>query len=214
MTRIMDAMTAVYALLVQLALAALGVLLAVAFAVGAAVAAHPPLLARLRRGADRRVSMRRATRALDIPRNVDHWFYRHHRTYGAGVALLALVLLGFLTFGSAPEAWARAFGPAYRDVAGILVDTARLVLWLFGVLALVVGVVVFVRPSALKGLEAKANRWVTPRRALRGLEREYDHAETWMARYPRAWGVTIAAVCGLCLLALVLHAGAIARLAG
>ena len=207
-------MTPAISIAAQLGMVVLAVLLALAFVVGAAVAVRPALLEGVRHRADRRVSMRRATRSLDVPRNVDRWFYRHHRIYGAFVVALAVLLLGVLTFGSAPAAWHRAFGPEYREVAAIIVDTARVVLWVLGIFALAIGVVVFVRPSALKGVEARANRWVTTRRAFRGLEREYHGTESWIARHPRAWGVAVAAATGIALLALSLRAGVIARLTG
>lgn len=207
-------MTAAAASLVQVGIVALALLLALAFVVAVVVAIRPALLERLRGRADRRYSMRRATRALDIPRNIDRWFYRHHRLYGAFVVVLAALLLGFLTFGTAPEAWHRAFGPDYREVAAIVVDTARIVLWGLGLFALVIGVVVFVRPSALKAFETWANRWVTPRRATRGLEREFRGIEAWLLRHARGWGIAVAVVTCLCLVALFLHMDSIARLGG
>lgn len=207
-------MSATMGLIVQMGLAVLGVLLVLAFAVGAAVALRPGLLDHLQAATDRRFSMRRATRPLDIPRNVDRWFYRYHRIYGAFVVALSLVLLGFLMFGAEPNAWYQVFGRQYRDIAAIVVDAGRIVLWGLGIFTLVIGVVVFVRPSALKRFEAAANRWITPRRALRGLEREIDFPASWVARHPRGWGLAVAVVSALCLLALVLHAGAVARLGG
>jgi len=204
----------VAALLTQLLLTALGIMLAIGFAVGLGVAIRPAILGRLRSAGDRRVSMRRATRALDIPHNIDRWFYRHHRLYGAFVVTLSVVLLAFLTFGTTPQVWLHSLPVADRGIGGILVDTARLVLWALGLFALVIGVVVLVRPSALKRFETWANRWVTPRRALKGLDHDVRGLDDWIARHPRGWGITIAVVTGLCLLALLLHGGAVSRLGG
>jgi len=39
---------------------------------------------------------------------------------------------------------------------------ARWAMWLFAILAWVIGMIVLIRPSALKGVEAKSNRWVEP----------------------------------------------------
>jgi hypothetical protein len=186
----------------ELVRAVVAALLAVAGLVGLLVAVHPPLLDRLRGPGDRRVSMRRATRALDVPRNADRWFYRHHRVYGTVVILLSVVLLTALAFGSAPAAWERALAPAWGAGAGIVADTARVVLWVLGLVTLVIGVVVLVRPSALKSVERWANRWITPRRALRGLEREHRAADRWLAAHPRLWGLAMALLCGAALLAL------------
>ena len=78
---------------IQALLLALGVMLAVALALGLAVAVRPALLERFERSSDRRYSMRELTRPLDVPHNIDPYFYRHHRLYGAAVVILAVALL-------------------------------------------------------------------------------------------------------------------------
>lgn len=203
-------MTTVAAVLVQLAMLALAILLAVAALVGIVVALRPAALERLRRASQRRRE-RRLSERLNRPYNLDRWFYRRHRLYGAAVGALALVLLGYLTFGDASYRWLTAVEPRYRGVAVMLIDAARVLLWLFGIFALVIATVVFVRPSALKGVEDKVNRWITPGRKS-GLDQEFRGPDQWAARHPRAWGVTVALVSLACLLALLLHAGSLARM--
>lgn len=203
-------MTTTAAVLVQLAMIALAVLLAVAALVGTVVALQPAALERLRRVSQQRREVHLSER-LNRPYNLDRWFYRRHRLYGAVVAALALVLLGYLTFGDASYRWLAVVEPRYRGVAAMLIDVARVLLWLFGVFALVIATVVFVRPSALKGVEDKVNRWISPGRSA-GLEREYRGPDRWAVRHPRAWGVTVALVSLACLLALLLHAGSLARM--
>jgi len=208
-------MTTVAALLLQALILALGVLLAIAMVIGILVALRPQLLERFETRSGQRFSMRRATRLFDIPRNVDRWFYRHHRVYGAAVVVLAVALLSFLAFGQPQVAWYSLFDPGNRVAGEIVIDTARIVLWLLGLFALAVGVVVFLRPSALKAFEAWSNRWLTPRRALRNVEAaEYHGAEQWVRRHPRGWGVAVAVLSAVCLLALILQVPAILRLAG
>jgi hypothetical protein len=202
--------TAVAAVLVQLAMLALAVLLAVASMIGAVVALKPAALERMRRAGQRRREARLSER-LNRPYNLDRWFYRRHRLYGAVVGALALVLLGYLTFGDASYRWLSVVEPRYRGVASMFIDAGRILLWLFGIFALVIATVVFVRPSALKGIEAKVNRWTSLGRSA-GLEREFRGPDQWAVRYPRAWGVTVALVSLSCLLALLLHAGSLARM--
>lgn len=208
-------MTTVAALLLQALILALGALLAIAMVIGIVIALRPQLLERFESQSGQRFSMRRATRVFDIPRNVDRWFYRHHRIYGAAVVILAVTLLSFLAFGQPQLAWQSLFEPANRVAGEILVDTARVILWILGLFALAVGVVVFLRPSALKAFEAWSNRWLTPRRALRNVEAtEYHGAEQWVRRHPRGWGVAVALLSAVCLLALILQLPAILRIAG
>lgn len=197
------------AALVQFAMIALALLLVLACATGALVMLRPSLLERLQRVGDARA----AARTLNTEYNIDSWFYRRNRLYGAAVGLLAIVLLGYLTFGDASYRWLNAVEPSYRDVAAIVADSARIVLWLFGTFALIIATVVFTRPSALKGLESVVNRWISPPRSFRGLGRELQGPDRWVARHPRAWGALIAIGSAMCLLALVLHAGSLARMA-
>lgn len=195
----MDATTA---LIVSAGLTVLAALLMVTALLGAAVAVRPQLLTRLRAATDRRYSLRRATRPLDIPRNADHLFYRHHRLYGAVVVALALFLLHFLVFGERQPFWRELFPTDYRDIAVVLADVARLVLWIFSVFALMIGTLVFARPSVLKRFERRANRWLTPRRVTYDLDREYRWLDEHLGRRPRLWGSVTLIASLICLGAL------------
>lgn len=198
-------MTAVTILLLKALLLAMAALLAIAMVLGLAVAIRPALLERLQQTSDQRYSMRRATRSLDIPRNVDRWFYRHHRAYGAAVVLLALFLLSFIAFGSSGDVVAGLFPRRYQGLGVILMDFSWLVMWVLGLCSLLVGVVVFIRPSALKRWEHRANRWLTLRRVTRDLEHEYSAPGEWVRRFPRTWGLVIAVASAICIVALILH---------
>jgi hypothetical protein len=198
-------MDPIASLLIASAMAVLAGLLALTAIIGGAVAVRPALLERLRRTSDRRYSLRRATGPLDRPRNIDRWFYRHHRAYGTVVVLLALFLLYFLAFGELRATWALMMGAEYRDIAELLGELARILLWIGAVLALLIGTVVFVRPSALKTLETGANRWLTLRRATRSLDREYGGLDARVARRPRLWGTITAVSSVVLLIALIVQ---------
>lgn len=198
-------MTETTALLVSLALMILALLLALTALIGGLVALKPDMLGRLRATTDRRYSFRPVTRPLDMPRNIDALLYRYHKVYGPVVMILAAFLLYFLAFGEQRAFWQELFPPGYRDSAAIIADVAQLVLWIFSVFALTVGTVVFVRPSALKGLESRANRWFTARRVSDRLDREYDWVDQRLGQHPRAWGVVTLIASVICLAALVVQ---------
>ena len=193
------------ALLVTAALAILSVLLAATALLGGVVALRPEVLGRLRAASDRRYSLRRATRPLDVPRNIDRLLYRHHRAYGSVVVVLALFLLYFLAFGEQQPFWRELFPREYREIAAILSEVARLVLGFFAVFALMIGTLVFARPSALKRLEARVNRWATARRATYSLDREYGWLDEQLGRRPRLWGAVTCLVSVICLIALLVQ---------
>lgn len=161
----------------------------------------------------RRFSLRSVTRPLDVARNIDRLLYHHHEAYGTVVVLLAPFLLYFLAFGQQQVFWRELFPPDYRAIAGIVADVAGLVLWILSVFALMVGTVVFVSPSALKGLEARVNRWFTGRSVSERLDREYDWLDERLGRNPRLWGWVTFISSVICLAALLVQWQAL-RLAG
>lgn len=87
---------------------------------------------------------------------IDRWFYRHHRLLGAAIALAAGYVLGFLVFQFSPAALASLLATAVED-ARMRADLATIAQWLlfFAVLlAYTVGLILMIRPSALKPIEA------------------------------------------------------------
>jgi len=88
---------------------------------------------------------------LDARRAIERPLYRHHRVFGA--AVIAGALAWFATL------W------ALRDrlpVPGEFAGTMTLAGCTLAAFALCIGVFLVIRPSALKGLEAAANRWIEP----------------------------------------------------
>lgn len=179
----------------------IGVLLSITLCIGTAVAVRPQWLDSLRQ-AGGRLSLRRATRVLDAPRNIDHIFYRYHRAYGAVVIALAIFLLYFLSFVEVGTGWSNVLGIQDEEVLAMLGTWARFILWIFAIFALMIGTIVFVRPSALKNLEQWANRWLTPRFMMRSIQSENYFIDRGASARPRLWGVTVAVVSLISLTAL------------
>lgn len=154
-----------------------------------------PRIAILASGAlNRRFSGRRAMRPLEIPRPTERAFYRHHRLLGAALvlAVAAFFLLYFLNFprDSVLAALAREYG---RGPADAFLQAAEWFFLLANGLIGVLGMLVLIRPSVLKPVEAWANRWISTRRALKGLEQEHDPLDRFTLRHPRLTGVLVLA---------------------
>lgn len=183
-------------------MAVFAVLLAITLIIGIAVAISPQFLERLRRRGEIHFSLRRATRVLDEPRHIDHIFYRYHRAYGSVVVALSIFLLYFLAFVEVRAGWSSVLGIEDEAVLTMLGTWARFILWLFAIFALMIGTIVFVRPSALKSLEQWANKWLTPQYVSKDTQSEYYLIDRGATRHPRLWGVIIATVSLVCLAAL------------
>ncbi len=94
----------------------------------------------------------RLQEVLERQRFVERFIYRHHRLFGSAIVAGALVLLALLGAGQA------RFGTAWLGRSGG--RDAVFLVWALAVAALVIGIIVLVRPSALKGVETLANRWI------------------------------------------------------
>lgn len=136
---------------------------------------RPAMFERLNRAASRWISMRRLDRGVDRRVSLEQWFYRHHRSLGMLVCIGAGYV--FVFFGlQFDKALALQHLPARLPVRlqpGVLeglLDALVLISLTGAVAALFVGLMLWLRPSVLRGLEGRANRWVSVRRATRFLD--------------------------------------------
>lgn len=87
---------------------------------------------------------------VDRPRRIERFIYRHHRLFGSAIVVGALTVMGVVWLFR--KVW---LGGSGGSVTALLVRA--LIVAVF-----VIGIIVLVRPSALKGVEALANRWIQP----------------------------------------------------
>lgn len=146
---------------------------------------------------NRRFSARKISRPIEIPVNVDRYFYRHAKLVGvtltigaAGLLTLNWQLPGYVQPNS-PELWVW------------LSEALHWFLWISGIAIFFIGLACLVRPSLLKPLEGKANQWVSTRQKTRFLNEEYTPLDSLLQQNPRLIGTIIAAVSSLLLLILL-----------
>lgn len=130
-------------------------------------------------------------RKLDEPHQLERLFYRHHVVMGALILAGSLYSLWFIWRLQGGELLVLFPAAANRVLLEILQSVLIHVLLLGNLLALVIGLVVIVRPSLLKGLESRANRWVSSDRALSSLDKRVDVADRIIPGYPRLLGLLI-----------------------
>ena len=167
-------------------------LLLLSLVAGVLMVFRPSLIISLNKKSGSSFSFRRSTRVLEIPNYVDHAFYHHHRIVGLVITLTSAYVLYYFT-----QVYHAAIitdfmaGSKYTDIVEILAASVRLFLLWTGLATLVIGVIIFVRPSLLKGIETWSNRWISTRQATKSLAVERDQVNQLVYKYPRLVGIII-----------------------
>jgi hypothetical protein len=141
---------------------------------------------------NRWVSTRAAIRPLEEYRTISRPLYRMHRLVGALIcagALYSLIVLGMPSGESAITKSLSGIGPP--RFSAWLSESLRYVLLAGNFGALLFGLVFVVRPSALKSLEAWADRRISERKAIEPLEKMRMSADQLVRRHPRPVGVLV-----------------------
>ena len=174
----------------EIALFSIGLL---ALAAGLLLFFRPDVAARLNR------PLHRAFPGINASIRPERYYYRHHRITGpatmAGGLLLLLISLYLPGIGFfAPSH--PAIHPMFRDAAAIFAAVSGLCITVFGL-------VVFIRPSALKRFESTVNQPVTRERIASVIDRVRHCLAAFTETRPRLAGALIAA-CGILILLLFL----------
>jgi hypothetical protein len=141
---------------------------------------------------DRWVSTRQVIRPLEKQHSIARPMYRMHRLVGALIcagALYALIVLG--TAQGAAAITKSLSGLGSRYFVEWLSDSLRLFLLIGNAGALVFGLFFILRPSALKRLEAWADRSISGRQATKPLEISHHPADKFVRAHPRMVGALV-----------------------
>ena len=99
------------------------------------------------------------TTIIDRRFTIERGIYRHHRLFGAFVIAGAFSGLALLfSIGSAQPAVVSAIAALGPTGVGVVVASGAITV----LLVLLAGGTLILRPSALKGIEGRANRWIDP----------------------------------------------------
>lgn len=170
-------------------------LLMLAFVVGLLLLVRPAVIIRLNTRLGKRFSMRHATKFLEVPKNIDRLFYRHHIIMGVIISLTSAYVLYYFALVYDPTVIAEyAKSTANALVIDILINTLRVLMLICSAVILVLGIVILFRPSLLKRVELWANRWISTRQLARPLSTEKDQLNQLVYKYPHFIGLIITLV--------------------
>jgi hypothetical protein len=148
------------------------------------------------------VSMRPATKPLEIPRDTRPLVQKYRYGFAAVFILgAAFALYGLLfQFESLAAVRLLGLGAMAPDAAHWFVDSLRWLLILGNVLAIVAGILLAFFPARVEAIEARAGRWFSVRKATKGADDMRVRLDPLVEVYPRAVGVTVIVI-GLALIA-------------
>jgi hypothetical protein len=171
-------------------------------AVGVMLLASPKALFAMNQRLSRWVDTSAGFQKLEQPHNSERLFYRHHRIIGTLVTVGAVFVLWRWLF-AFPKATVKVLflGTHASPNAAWLVPAIDWLIIGLHVFVLVIGVVIFARPSLLKGLEKTANAW--HRVPAAPLDKVIGTLDTGFALYPRLGGLLLISAAGGCLVSLL-----------
>lgn len=164
-------------------------LAAVLFVFGLALIIVPRRVMRIGNLFNRWISSNGFFEFLNRPRYQERFIYRHYRIFGSVIVVITVATSYMLVFYTSRENIlngidAFAQGAFYQWLFLILYH----VLLVLNALALVIGIIVFFRPSLLKRLEKWGNRWVRIEEKLARFDKIYEIPENILPGRPRWFG--------------------------
>lgn len=164
----------------------------VSLIIGLILLLQPSIIFRVNSRVDKKYSLRRMSKFIEVPNNVDHMFYRHHRILGIIVTLTsAYVLYYFLAVYDAAIVADFLKGSSYAFLYDILINASRLFMLICSAIIVLLGVAIFIRPSQLKTVEGWANHWISTRKPAHPLSVEHDQVNQLAYKYPRLTGLIV-----------------------
>jgi hypothetical protein len=165
---------------------------AICLAVGLFLFIAPQHFLRYTAQLNRWISTDAAFASLDRPHPVDRYFYRRHLWIGSLLVLGSLYILYVFWVYYDRARVLPALPVIYSETASAWIyDSLAILLRGTGLVGLVAGVVVTVRPSLLKTLEETANRWISTERLTRPLDRQQELPPQWFPGRARWFGLAI-----------------------
>jgi hypothetical protein len=144
---------------------------------------------------NRWVSMRSASRPLEIPRDTTQAVQRNRYALGAifvaGGAFAAYVLTTRYNVGAAKQFF--HLSTLHPVLGAWFADSIRWILIVGNVVAIGVGILLAFFPAALARLEARGSSWFSQRRLFKGADNPNLSLDNWVAAHPRRAGVIIVA---------------------
>jgi hypothetical protein len=151
---------------------------------------------------NRWVSLRKSLKSMEEPHDIGKAVYGHRRWFGAafavGGAFAIFTLLAKVEVAAAVSTLGMNATPV---IVTWIVESLRWILVAGGALAVVIGVMLVLSADALRALEARVNRWYSPRQLGKGADTMHLTLDRWVETFPRTAGWMLALGAAIVLIA-------------
>ena len=174
---------------------------ALSFAFGVWMLLRPDQALRFNQRASTWVSMERLATVMDKRRSTERLVYHYHLVYGALLLAAGLFTLYVMSGGR----WGRNVVTTFSlgEWSWLVSDVTTLLMITIGLLATVLGIIILIRPSLLRGVEAQLNRWINTDDDLKVLDSVHYAPDRFASRHARSVAAVIAIGSLYALVALV-----------
>lgn len=159
------------------------------FAYGVWMLLQPEQALRFNQRASKWVPTDGFSEAMDKPRATEWFFYRYHRIYGTLVLASGLFILYVMSAGH----WGRDLMTvlSLSEWSWLVSDVTTLLMIMTGFLAAALGIIMLIRPSLLRGVEAWLNRWIATENNLKPFDVLYYAPDQFVSRHARLMAALI-----------------------
>ena len=138
-----------------------------------------------------RISLREKTKSIETPIKSEPFFYKYSKISGTILIIGSLfVLYTLATFdlnSLIPYLPQSISIPAWKW----LLNAGQIFFTITCIFTLVFGLIVFIRPSAVKNFEQIANHWISTRKHFSKMSNDINLANKLVNTYPRSFGAFI-----------------------
>ncbi|GEM_PF-3137289 len=129
---------------------------------------------------------------INKPRYKEVYFYRHHKIFGAIIFISTLVCLYTMVISIGIESTTNSLmNISKSEFEGWLFVNLYYILIFTNILAVIFGIIMIIRPSALKTFEIWSNHWVDTDSSLKKLDAQKDLPDRILPGNPRIFGLFI-----------------------
>ena len=153
---------------------------------------NPKILTKYSKNLNRWISTTDFFNLLDKPRHMERRIYHYHRLFGFFITLGATYSLFIFIFDMNTQEIMNALPVIINaSISEWIYEIVYYLLIIANGLALIAGIIILIRPSLLKGLEALANKWVASDKYIKSFDRTHSIPEHILPGNVRLFGLMV-----------------------